>query len=157
MTRNAFLDLLPISNTAIHPIPTNAADHHEAARQYERELQHFYGGDRLDRHGPLFELVLMGLGSDGHTASLFPGDPMLDENSRWAVGIERAGLAPFVPRVTLTFPTLASTKQMIFLVSGKDKRDIVARVLSGEDLPAARAQAHTNGDVIWLIDQAAAS
>jgi 6-phosphogluconolactonase len=157
MARDAFLYSLPSSNSTVHAIPTNVSDHHEAARQYERELKHFYGADCLDPARPLFELVLMGLGTDGHTASLFPEDSMLDEMDRWAVGIERAGMAPFVPRVTLTFPALASTKQMIFLVSGKDKRDIVARVLSGEDLPAARAQAHTTGNVIWLIDQAAAN
>ena len=77
----------------------------------------------------------MRLGSDGHTASLFPGAPALGERERWVVGVEKAGLAPFVPRVTLTFPALASTGEMLFLVSGEDKRDILARVLAGEDLP----------------------
>src|SRR5205809_3729481 len=96
----------------------------------------------------------MGLASDGHTASLFPDSPALDEAERWVVGIERAGLAPFVPRVTLTFPALASTREMLFLVSGADKREIVARVLAGEDLPAARAW--SNGALVWLIERAAA-
>jgi 6-phosphogluconolactonase len=157
MARSAFLDLLPTPSTTIHPIPTSARDHQEAAQQYEQELKHFYGRSHLDPARPLFEVVLLGLGSDGHTASLFPGDSALEEKERWVVGVDQAGLAPFVPRVTLTFPTLASTRHMIFLVSGKDKRDVVARVLSGEDLPAARAQTHANGSVVWLIDQAAAN
>ena len=101
---------------------------------------------------PLFDLVLMGLASDGHTASLFPDSPALDEAERWVVGIERAGLAPFVPRVTLTFPALASTREMLFLVTGEDKHAILMRVLSGENLPASRARAQ--GDLVWLVDRA---
>jgi 6-phosphogluconolactonase len=96
----------------------------------------------------------MGLGRDGHTASLFPNSSALDEQLRWVVGVEQAGLAPFVPRVTLTLPALASTHEMLFLVSGKDKREILNRVLSGKDLPASRA--HSDGDLVWLIDRAAA-
>ena len=96
----------------------------------------------------------MGVGDDGHTASLFPHNAALDEKERWVVGIEKAGHAPFVPRVTLTFPTLASTREMLFLVSGHDKRNILMRVLSGEDLPANRA--HSDGELVWLVDCAAA-
>jgi 6-phosphogluconolactonase len=103
---------------------------------------------------PLFDLVLMGLAPDGHTASLFPNAPALAEQERWVVGVNEAGLHPFVPRVTLTFPALASTREMLFLVSGADKRDILARVLSGEDVPATHAR--SDGDLVWLVDRAAA-
>jgi carbohydrate kinase (thermoresistant glucokinase family) len=96
----------------------------------------------------------LGLGADGHTASLFPGRPELDEKTRWVVGVPKPGLEPFVPRVTLTFPALASTREMLFLVSGTAKRDVLGRVLSGADLPAARAYAE--GELVWLVDQAAA-
>src|SRR5260370_41144236 len=95
----------------------------------------------------------MGVGSDGHTASLFPGAPVLEEKEHWVVGVDKAYLAPFVPRVTLTFPALASTREMLFLVSGEDKRDILARVLAGEDLPAARAP--SDGELVWLRARAA--
>jgi 6-phosphogluconolactonase len=81
---------------------------------------------------------------------LFPGGSAIAETEPWVVGIDRAGLPPLVPRVSLTFPALASTKEMIFLVSGRDKRDVVGRVLSGQDLPAARAYA--NGRLVWLLD-----
>jgi len=98
--------------------------------------------------------VLMGVGPDGHTASLFPHSPALQEKERWVVGVEQAGCEPYVPRVTLTFPALASTREMLFLVSGEEKRDMLARVLSGEDLPAHHAYSH--GELVWLVDRAAA-
>jgi len=138
----------------IHPIPTASATPDEAARRYEAELKAFYGADRLDPARPLFDLVLMGVGPDGHTASLFPGRPALDETTRWAVGVEHANVPPLVPRVTLTLPALGSCREMLFLVGGRDKRDILARILAGEDLPAARAQAQ--GETVWLVDRDAA-
>lgn len=154
MARAALLDRLPIPRENIHAIPTGASSPHDAALQYEQELKRFYGRDCLDPEQPLFDLVVMGLGSDGHTASLFPGAPALSEQKRWVVGIDHAGLPPLVPRVSLTFPALASTKEMNFLVSGRDKRDAVGRVFSGQDLPAARAQA--SGNLVWLLDRDAA-
>lgn len=154
MARAAFLDHLPIPAANIHAMPTKALNPHKAALQYEAELKHFYGSHQLDPKRPLFDLVLLGLGSDGHTASLFPGDPALSEKNHWVVGVDQPGLPPFVPRVSLTFPALASTREMMFLVSGPDKRDVVGRVLSGHDLPAAHA--HAIGNVVWLMDRSAA-
>jgi 6-phosphogluconolactonase len=141
----------PASN--IHPIPTATGDPEQAARHYERELKSFYGADVLDPARPLFELVLMGVGPDGHTASLFPNDPAVDETARWVVGVPRAQVAPLVPRVTLTLPTLNSSREMLFEVSGAEKRAILTRLLGGENLPANRA--HATGETIWLVDRAA--
>src|SRR5262249_51052120 len=154
MARRLFLDLVDVARGNIHPIATDAGSPDAAARLYEAELKHFYGRDRLDPAQPLFDLVLMGLGSDGHTASLFPNAPALDERERWVVGVERAGLAPFVPRVTLTLPALASTREMLFLVTGEDKRDILRRVLGGEDFPSSRVR--PVGELLWLVGPAAA-
>jgi 6-phosphogluconolactonase len=150
MVRRLLLDHVALAPGNIHPIPTSAGNIEEDARRYEAELRRFYGAERLDPDRPLFDVVLMGVGDDGHTASLFPGRPELDETERWVVGVPQAGLAPFVPRITLTFPTMASTRDMLFLVSGRDKREIVARVLSGADLPAARAR--SQGHLAWLLD-----
>jgi 6-phosphogluconolactonase len=138
----------------IHPIPTGARDPDTAARLYERELQTFYGARHLDAARPLFDLVLMGLGPDGHTASLFSGDEAMTETERWVVGVDRAHVEPFVPRVTLTLPALACSREMLFLVSGDAKRDILSKVMAGADLPGTRA--HSNGVTTWLTDAAAA-
>jgi 6-phosphogluconolactonase len=150
--RRLFLDNhAPASN--IHPIPTDTANSQEAARRYETELQSFYGADRLDATRALFDVVLMGVGPDGHTASLFPNYPALEQTERWVLGVPEAHVKPFVPRVTLTLPALGSCREMLFEVSGPDKRAILTRVLDGEDLPANRA--HSIGETIWLVDKAA--
>src|ERR1700730_1835110 len=137
MARRLFLDRVGAPAANVHPMATTAESPAAAARLYEAELKRFYGRELLDPAHPLFDLVLMGLGSDGHTASLFPGAAALDERERWVVGVEKAGLAPFVPRVTLTFTALASTREMLFLVSGEDKRDILARVRGSPRHPCA--------------------
>jgi 6-phosphogluconolactonase len=149
-----FLRHSPAPAANIHPIPTTASDEQQAAQDYEAELRQFYIADTLDSEFPLFDIVLMGVGDDGHTASLFPGHPQLEETARWAVGVPQAGLQPFVPRVTLTFPVLASTRLMLFLVSGRGKRDILRRIAAGADVPAARAW--SQGDLVWLVDRDAA-
>jgi 6-phosphogluconolactonase len=154
MARRLFLDPAGAPAANIHAIPTDCESPAAAARLYEAELKRFCGRGELDPARPLFALVLMGLGSDGHTASLFPHAPALTERARWVVGVDEAGLEPFVPRVTLTFPALASTREMLFLVNGQDKRDILSRVLAGEDLPASRAR--SDGEMVWLIEAAAA-
>jgi 6-phosphogluconolactonase len=150
--RRIFLDLYaPASN--IHAIPTDTASPEQAARGYESELKSFYGANELDSARPLFDVVLMGVGPDGHIASLFPGYPAMDETERWVVGVPQAHVEPFVPRVTLTLPALNSCREMLFEVSGADKRTILTRVLAGGDLPANRA--HSMGETIWLVDTAA--
>jgi 6-phosphogluconolactonase len=153
MARRMFLDVVGAPAQTLHPIPTHASSPDEAARLYEAELKKIYGAERLDRERRLFAVVLMGVGDDGHTASLFPRSPALEEMQRWVVGVAQAGHPPLVPRVTLTFPALASADEMLFLVSGEEKREILARVLSGEDLPANRA--YCEGDLVWLVDRAA--
>jgi 6-phosphogluconolactonase len=152
MARRAFLDrCAPASH--IHPIPTDMDNPDEAAARYEAGLKSFYGSTSLDPARPLFDLVLMGIGPDGHTASLFPGYPAVDETARWVAGVPKANVEPFVPRVSLTLPALASCREMLFEVSGAGKRAILTRVLSGENLPAARAR--SDGETVFLVDAAA--
>ncbi len=154
IARRLLLDHVPAPSGNIHPIITNVEDVDDAARLYEAELHRLYGAEQFIPGRPLFDVVLMGLGADGHTASLFPGHAELDEKTRWVVGVPEAALEPFVPRVTLTFPALASTREMLFLVSGPSKREILTRVLEGADLPAARA--YSEGQLVWLVDRDAA-
>ncbi|MGO8909962.1 MAG: 6-phosphogluconolactonase [Bradyrhizobium sp.] len=152
MVREIFLDrFAPPAN--IHPIPTDAANPDEAARLYERALQSFYGARELDPARPLFDLVLMGVGPDGHTASLFPDYPGLEETRRWVVGVPKAHVEPFVPRVTLTLPALSSCREMLFEVAGKEKREILTRLATDMKLPANRAR--SLGETVWLVDKAA--
>ncbi|QIP07993.1 MULTISPECIES: 6-phosphogluconolactonase [Bradyrhizobium] len=137
----------------IHPIPTIADNPDRSAEAYARELRAFYGSESLDPARPLFDLVLMGAGPDGHTASLFPGFPAIEETERWVVGVPKANVAPFVPRISLTLPVLASCREMLFQIAGHDKQPILTRLLNGETLPALRAR--SNGETVWLVDQAA--
>jgi 6-phosphogluconolactonase len=155
MARQAFLDrCAPAAN--VHPIATDTADLNDpdvSAALYENELMAFYGAEQFDPARPLFDLVLMGVGPDGHTASLFPGFPAVEETARWVIGVPKANVEPFVPRVTLTLPALASCREMLFEIAGESKRAILTRLFAGENLPANRARS-LNGTV-WLIDQAA--
>jgi 6-phosphogluconolactonase len=152
MARKAFLDqCAPAAN--VHPIPVDSANPGEAARRYEAELKSFYGADKLIPGRPLFDVVLLGVGPDGHTASLFPGYPAVEETTRWVTEVPKANVEPFVPRVSLTLPALTSCREMLFEASGAGKRAILTRVFAGEDLPANRA--HSEGETIWLLDQAA--
>ena len=151
MARNAFLDACaPPDN--VHLIPTALASVQDAARIYHNKLEAF--GREYREGEPLFDLVLLGVGPDGHTASLFPNAPALAEQTRWVTGVDEANVAPFIPRVSLTLPGLAQTREILFLATGHDKRDILRRVFAGEDLPAGHARA-ADGETLWLIDTAA--
>jgi 6-phosphogluconolactonase len=150
--RNIFLDRLAPKDH-IHPIPTDTASPDESAQAYERGLKTFYGADDLDPKRPLFDLVLMGVGPDGHTASLFPGYPALAESRRWVVGVPQAHVEPFVPRITLTLPALASCREMLFEVAGHEKRAILDKLSKDESLPAN--QARSLGETVLLVDRAA--
>ena len=155
MARDALLSVAPIPTGHVHAVPTVGLDVDEAARAYEAELAAFYGSDRLDPTRPLFDLTYLGIGEDGHTASLFPGKAAIEEERAWTAHVPVAGVPPQVPRVTLTRPALASSRHVLFLVAGAAKRPALTRIAQGE-LPAARVAAaatHTE----WLIDRAAAT
>jgi 6-phosphogluconolactonase len=151
MVREAMLDAAPIPAENVHPVTTEGMTPEEAAAAYERELKAFYGADRLDPGRPLFEVTLLGLGDDGHTASLFPGTAVLAERSRWVAAV--VGAKPEA-RITLTYPALESSREVAFLVAGAGKREIFSRVRAGDtDLPAARLR--PAGRLQFLVDRAA--
>jgi 6-phosphogluconolactonase len=149
MALEAMLDHVPAPPGLIHPVPVDLSSPAECAAAYDTELRQF----QSSRGGvPLFDIVLLGLGPDGHTASLFPNAPALQERQRLAIDTE-AGMEPFVPRVTLTFPAIASSRSVAFLVSGADKREALRRIRAGEDVPAAHVT--SEGPVVWFVDEAA--
>jgi 6-phosphogluconolactonase len=155
MAREALLTRAPIPPACIHPIPTGAGTPEAAAAAYERELQAWYGAPALDPARPLFAVNLLGLGPDGHVASLFPGDPALAERVRWVCAVSKAPQPPQVPRITLTYPALDSSRWAAFLVSGSGKRAILSELLAGADLPSARIR--PAGRLRFFIDRAAAA
>lgn len=155
MAHEAMIAHVPIPPENVHAIPV-AASPAAAAQDYERALKAYYGSEALDPARPLFDINLLGMGPDGHTASLFPGKPALDARDRWAVEVPEPGLNPFVPRVTLSYPALDSARAVAFLVAGADKAASLRRVLDGEQaLPAARVA--PVGELIWFVDRAAMS
>ncbi len=152
MVREALLSRAPIPAANIHAMPTDAVSPDAAAAVYERDLKSFYGAQRLDPTRPLFDVTLLGLGPDGHTASLFPDTAVLAVRDRWVAAVIGAKAEA---RLTLTYPALESSRHTAFLVVGEEKRAIFGRLRRGEhDLPAARL--HPIGD-LWLFGDAAAS
>jgi 6-phosphogluconolactonase len=155
MACEALFDRAPVPVANLHPVLTVGYPLDEAARLYAQELARCHGSNRLEPGRPLFEVVLLGLGPDGHTASLFPDQPSLDETQHWAVGVPQAGVPPFVPRVTLTLPVLRSSAKTLFLVGGAAKRPVLARIAAGEKLPAALVTGETRP--LWMLDREAAA
>jgi 6-phosphogluconolactonase len=140
-----------VRHDRIHRMPAEAKDLDAAALSYESELRLAFGA-RGDEP-PSFDLIWLGMGPDGHTASLFPGSPALDESERWVV----AAWAPAQQawRMTLTFPVLRAAHQTVFVVTGADKAQVLERVRANDlELPVARV---TGDNVDWIVDAAAAA
>ena len=152
MVSEAMLSHVPAPPDSVHAFDTALVSPEEAAIAYEEELKCFYGADVLDPAKPLFDVMLLGLGPDGHTASLIPGQPVLDEHDRWAAAVTEGRPEA---RLTLTYPVIASSRAIAFLVTGQDKAAMLAHVRSGaEDVPAGRLR--SAGEVHWFVDRAAA-
>ncbi len=143
----ALFDSVPAT---LHAVPWDESAH-AAAIAYESTLLQILPGDAL---GPEPGLVMLGLGDDGHTASLFPGSSALEEDERWFVATDVAGKGW---RLTATLGLLARARRTLFLVTGEHKAEVVAEIMSGgSDLPAAVVARHSR-DPVWLLDRAAAS
>ena len=152
MTREAMLAKAPAPPENIHPVPTDGTPE-DAARRYERTLQQAYGATTLDPQRPLFDITLLGLGVDGHTASLLPGEPVLNERKHWVEAVARG--RPEV-RITMTYPAIESSRRVAFLVAGKEKAAIFGAIRAGNSgVPAA--QVRPVGELLWFVDQSAAS
>ena len=150
MVHAALLGRVPVPPGNIHGIPTTGVPA-DAAAAYERVLKSYYGSENLDPARPLFDIQILGLGPDGHTASLIPGTSVLEERRRWVA--EVIGGRP-EPRITLTYPALESSRHTAFLVAGADKREALSRTMKRDQaLPAARLR--LAGDLTWFVDKAA--
>jgi 6-phosphogluconolactonase len=152
MVHDALLSRVPAPRGTIHPIPTTPLLPEQAAVAYEATLKNFYGRDIITPDRPLFDVTLLGIGKDGHTASLFPGHSALEDTTHWALPVVGTKSEA---RITLTYPLLDSSRDAAFLVTGEGKRIVVARTLSGDwTLPAARVR--PTGRLHWFMDGAAA-
>jgi 6-phosphogluconolactonase len=153
MLAETLLGRAPVPGPNFHPVDTSLSRPEDGALRYEESLRAMFP----DPPGgvPRFDAVLLGIGKDGHTASLFPGAPDLAGRDAWVAAV--AGGEPPVPRVTLTLPVLCAAAQVIFLVSGREKANALARVLAGDpSLPASRVST-ARGKVTFLADAPAAS
>jgi len=151
MTREAMLTKAPVPLENIHPVPTDGTPE-EAARRYELTLQQAYGAAMLDTQRPLFDVMLLGLGPDGHTASLLPGEPVLNERKRWVAAVSHG--RPEI-RITMTYPAIESSRRVAFLVAGEEKAAIFSAIRAGDSqAPAACVQ--PVGQLFWFVDRAAA-
>lgn len=150
MARETLLSNIAIPPANIHPMPIDG-DPAETAHRYEVLLKNIYGRETLESR-PLFDVVLLGLGSDGHTASLLPGEPVLEEREKWVAAVTHGRAEP---RITLTYPAIESSAAIAFLVTGADKAQTVRAARAGDvRLPAARI--NPQGKVVWFLDSAAA-
>jgi len=153
MVRRSWLGPARFPAENVHPVETSL-DAETSAARYDEVLHRWFGS----RGGMTFDAVVLGVGPDGHTASLFPGSPSLDIVDRWVVGETRPALPPPVPRVTLTLTGLGRSRMAIFFVTGAEKREALGKILGApapvERMPAARVTAQES--VEWFLDASAA-
>jgi 6-phosphogluconolactonase len=157
MANKALLSRIPVPPRNLHRIPTECGEPEIVTRTYEEEIAVSFG---IAGGGPppTFDLIVLGMGADGHTASLFPHSPALSAMERWVVA-SRAPRPPY-DRVTMTAPVINAARHVIFLVAGADKSQAVAQVLEGAADPdrlPSQLIAPSDGSLLWLIDSAAAS
>jgi 6-phosphogluconolactonase len=151
MARDAFLARVSPPANHVHRIVTEGLSPDQAAAAYEATLKKFYGADVLVPTRPLFEVTWLGIGEDGHTASLFPGEQALKETRRWVVAVNSA---KYGERITLTLPVLDSTRNVAFLAAGQRKRQVVERAQS-RDVTVPAGMVRPVGRLYWFVDRVA--
>lgn len=151
MTKRVWLDLVPLPAANIHPMPTDLPSPQLAADAYEREIATNFGL----KHGsfPTFDIILLGMGDDGHTASLFPHTAALSVRDRLVTVGEKDGR----PRLTFTIPTIDRARSVIFLVSGRSKQSALTEVFAatGDPQTFPSRSIQPQGELLWLLDAAA--
>jgi len=153
MTRETLLAHVPIPAANVHPAPTNLPTPQAAAAAYDADLRKFFGSAP-----PAFDVTLLGIGPEGHTASLFPGSPALEEKKKWVEAVTVQATPP--NRLTFTLPVLNQSRNTYFLAAGAEKKEILDAIRGVSDpaqsqYPAARIQP-IDGRVLWFLDQPAA-
>lgn len=151
LAADALLDRAPVPRANIHPVPIDGLTPDQAAASYERTLKDWYGSDTLDPARPLLDVNLLGLGDDGHFASLIPGQPVLEERRAWVAAVPHGRPEP---RITLTYPALESSAASLFLVAGAGKQTALRKAVHPDpSVPAGRLSPH--GELLWYVDRSA--
>jgi len=152
MANESLLSKVSVPQQNVHRIPAEL-DANAAASQYEAELRNFFKTKLGD--WPRFDLIMLGMGPDGHTASLFPGTVALNEKSRWVVENWVEKFKTY--RITFTFPVINHAAQVMFFVAGEDKAPVLKEVLQGKEAvyPSQRVRP-VDGRLLWIVDKAAA-
>lgn len=152
MARQAWLDKVEIPEANIHPMKTDGVSPQDDAERHAAELKQFFS---TSSKFPTFDLILLGMGNDGHTASLFPHTEALSVRDRWVTVGNHHG----DPRLTFTVPLINQASCVVFLVAGKDKRPPLAKVFAAQEdeteYPSRLIQ--PRGELLWLLDRAAAA
>jgi 6-phosphogluconolactonase len=155
MTREALLDHVPLPAANIYPVPTQLHPPPEAAAAYEKSIRRAFA----EEHGiPCFDLIFLGLGTNGHTASLFPGSPLVQEADRLVAADFVGELKAW--RITMTAPLLNRGRSIAFLVTGRQKAEVLRNVVKGPYLPEtfpAQLIRPAAGNLLWIADREAAS
>jgi 6-phosphogluconolactonase len=154
MLKETLLDHIPIPQGNIHPIPTDRSTPRTSAMAYEEDLKKFFR--LLENQIPEFDFLLLGLGEDGHTASLFPGTPVLDDTIHLAAPVLMDEIRH--SRITLTLPVINNAKHILFLVTGKNKAPMLREIIEEEDASLPASMVHPNkGKLIFVIDREGSS
>ncbi|GAB6059536.1 6-phosphogluconolactonase [Desulfonatronum parangueonense] len=156
LARDRLLTKLPIRPDHVYPMPTTSSSPEQGAQDYEQTLRRLFDAPPdLPEQGdasnwfPRFDLLLLGMGPDGHIASLFPGKPALEERTRWVIGVPEPGMEPMIPRITLTLPVLEHARNVIALITGAKKQAAFQEALTDphSTLPVARFA--PQGRIAW--------
>jgi 6-phosphogluconolactonase len=155
LARALLLDHLPgVRAASVYRMPADARDRDAAARQYEAELKRAFDVRPGPSRRPRFDLIWLGMGPDGHTASLFPGASTLAERRRWVLPATAPKTSPVAGRMTFTLPLINAARAVMFVVAGADKAEAVRSVRSGARVPPAARVRPTS--TLWLLDAFAA-
>ncbi|MBF0107359.1 MAG: 6-phosphogluconolactonase [Deltaproteobacteria bacterium] len=143
-----------IPSENVHPIKVDRNSTDQAALDYELELRDFFSLDIKSSAFPMFDLVLLGMGTDGHVASLFPQDPALTEKTRWTFPVQNPGMAPLHPRITLTLPVINNANDVVLLITEPAKLSLVEKIIYGrqsglEQYPVCRVK--PRGELSWFV------
>ena len=154
MAHQALVSKVSIPPENVHRIPAGKEPVQSVAEAYETTLRSFFSMPDGEIGFPRFDVILLGMGKDGHTASLFPGSPGLDEKRKWVISVDPPDMSPQVARITITLPVINNGASVLFLVSGSEKEEVLRDLFNRPDgehpgYPASKVK--PSGDLFWFI------